>query len=54
MSKIILKQISYNQTGWFCENCNNQIYDIPENLFSRPLTRRFTIKCMKEKRNDKI
>lgn len=37
MTKIILKEISDDKTGWFCENCNNQIYRVPENLFSRPL-----------------
>lgn len=37
MPKIILKEISANKTGWFCENCNNRIYDVRENLFSRPL-----------------
>lgn len=37
MSKIILKEISEGNTGWFCENCNNQIHGVPENLFSRPL-----------------
>ena len=37
MTKIILKEISDDKTGWFCENCNNQIYNVPENLFSRPL-----------------
>lgn len=37
MSKIILKEISKGNPGWFCENCNNRIYRVPENLFSRPL-----------------
>ncbi len=37
MPKIILKEISDDQTGWFCENCNNRIYRVPETLFSRPL-----------------
>jgi hypothetical protein len=37
MPKIILKNISESKTGWFCENCNNRIYGVPENLFSRPL-----------------
>lgn len=37
MSKIILKEISEGTTGWFCENCNNRIYRVPENLFSKPL-----------------
>ena len=37
MTKIILKEISEGTTRWICENCNNQIYSVPETLFGKPL-----------------
>lgn len=37
MTKIILKEISEDICCWFCDNCNQQVDNVPENLFSRPL-----------------
>ena len=37
MSKIILKEVSKGICHWFCDNCNQQIDNVSENLFSRPL-----------------
>jgi hypothetical protein len=37
MTKIILKEVSEGVCRWFCDNCNQQIDNVPENLFSRPL-----------------
>lgn len=37
MSKICLRDIAEDQTGWFCDDCGQRILRVPENLFSRPL-----------------
>ena len=37
MSKIILKDVDEDRTGWFCENCGKQIYGVPETINSKPL-----------------
>ena len=37
MTKIILKNVSENKTQWFCGNCNEPIYYVPETIASRPL-----------------
>lgn len=37
MTKIILKEISEGICCWFCDNCNQRVDNVPENLFSRPL-----------------
>ena len=37
MAKIILKEVSIGRCCWFCDNCNQHIYGVPETLFSRPL-----------------
>lgn len=37
MTKIILKNVSENKIQWFCGNCNEPIYYVPENIASRPL-----------------
>ena len=37
MSRICLRDIAEDQTGWFCGDCGERIHNVPENLFSRPL-----------------
>ena len=37
MSKICLRDISEGMCRWFCDNCNQRIDGVSENLFSRPL-----------------
>ena len=37
MSKIILKDLDEDRTGWFCESCGKQIFGVPETINSKPL-----------------
>lgn len=37
MSKICLRDIAEDQTGWFCNDCGKRISGVSETLFSKPL-----------------